>query len=144
VHVTGPEKKLMQYEIAFQRHSAMTNMLKLTCAACMLFHAPCAFCGDIYVIANPSSTLSPTDIKDVYSGAKQTDSGTMITPFDNASLKAEFVDRAMHMTVDKYSALWAKRAFRDGLNPPGAIGYVSRVPPDMKVILKYENDAPAK
>ena len=58
------------------------------------------------------------------------------------------------MDAAKYASIWTKKGFRDGLkapevkggdseviatvkNTPGAVGYVTKAPADVKVIQKY-------
>ena len=66
----------------------------------------------------------------------------------------EFLERVLKVDAAKYNAIWVKKGFRDGLNPPpvktsdaeviatvkanpGAIGYVTVPPKDLKVLAKY-------
>jgi len=113
-----------------------------------------AWAGDVIVVANSNVTLSADDVKDVFIGEKQIVGGTKLTPMDNASIQADFLARAIKVDAAKYASIWAKRAFREGINPPavrgtdaeviaavkstpGAIGYVSKAPDGVKVIAKY-------
>lgn len=113
-----------------------------------------ATAGDVYVVAQPSLTLSADEVRDAYLGDKQMAGGTRIVPLDNAAQQKDFLDRVLKLDPGKYNAIWVKKGFRDGLNPPavkgsdadviatvrsnpGAIGYVSVPPKDLKVLGKY-------
>ena len=111
--------------------------------------------ADIYVICNPSLSLSQADITEVYLGEKQADGSKKLTPTDNASLEDSFVQKALKMNKAKYEAHWAKKSFREGITAPqtksndadviaavkdsaGGVGYVSQAPgSDVKVLGKY-------
>jgi len=110
--------------------------------------------ADIYVIANNSLALTAEDIRDVFVGDKQIAGSTKVVPMDNASLQKEFIEKVLKIDGPKYSNIWTKKGFRDGLNPPavksgdsevisavkatpGAVGYVSTVPAGVKLIKKY-------
>jgi hypothetical protein len=110
--------------------------------------------ADLYLIANASLKLTPEEARDAFIGEKQLAGGVRLVPFDNASAQADFLDKVYRMDVAKYNTLWAKKGFRDGLNPPairgtdveviasvkstpGGVGYVSTLPPGVTVIQKY-------
>jgi hypothetical protein len=69
-----------------------------------------------------------------------------LQPADNASLQSSFLEKVLTMDSAKYTAVWTKKCFRDGANPPvvkntdaevleyikrtaGACGYISTPPP---------------
>ena len=73
---------------------------------------------------------------------------------DNAAAQADFLAKVMKVEAAKYSTLWAKKGFRDGINPPpvrssdsevinavkstpGAVGYVTSASAGVNVIQKY-------
>jgi hypothetical protein len=110
--------------------------------------------ADIYIIANPSVRLTPEEAREVFLGEKQLVGSVKLVPFDNASAQPEFLEKVYRMDVGKYNTLWAKKGFRDGLNPPavkgtdlevistvkatpGAVGYVGSAPSGVTVIQKY-------
>jgi len=110
--------------------------------------------SDVYVIANSALVLAEEDVKDVFVGDKQIANGMRVMPMDNTSLQKDFLEKVLKIEASKYSNIWTKKGFRDGLNPPatksndaevvsavkstlGAVGYVSRAPADVKVIKKY-------
>lgn len=110
--------------------------------------------ADVYVISNSTLTLAEEDVKEVFVGDKQIANGIRVMPMDNTSLQKDFLEKVLKVEASKYSNIWTKKGFRDGLSPPatksndaevvsavkstpGAVGYVSRVPADVKVIKKY-------
>jgi hypothetical protein len=129
------------------------NPRLLACSAAVLLAAwPAA--ADIYIIANPSIRLTPEEAREVFLGEKQLAGSVKLVPFDNASAQGEFLEKVYRIDVAKYNTLWAKKGFRDGLNPPamkgtdveviatvkatpGAVGYVSAPPSGVTVIQKY-------
>jgi ABC-type phosphate transport system substrate-binding protein len=130
----------------------MKDARRIACAAALAVAAP-AF-ADIYVIANPGLQLTPDEAKEVFMGEKQLAGSVKLVPIDNASAQAEFLSKVFGMDAGKYNTLWAKKGFRDGLNPPavkgsdlevvstvkstpGAVGYVTSAPPGVTVIRKY-------
>ena len=116
--------------------------------ACAAAHA------DVYLIAHPALQISAEDAVEVFLGEKQLAGSVKLTPVDNAAAQEEFLGKALRLNAAKYSTLWAKKAFRDGLNAPavrandlevlrvvrgtpGAIGYVSAPAPGVNVVRKY-------
>jgi hypothetical protein len=129
-----------------------TRRLLAMSAAVLLPATPAA--ADIYIIANTSVKLAPDEAREVFLGEKQLAGSTKLVPLDNASAQAEFLEKVYRMDVGKYNTLWAKKGFRDGLNPPvvkgsdvevtatvrstpGAVGYVTSAPSGVTVIQKY-------
>ena len=118
-----------------------------------LLLCPIANAGDIVVISNSEVTISADEVEDIYTGEKQFSGSTLLIPIDNAALQEDFLSTLMKMDAAKYNRIWAKKLFRDGLQKPamksgedevagfvrrtrGAIGYVSSIPPGVKVIQK--------
>jgi ABC-type phosphate transport system substrate-binding protein len=118
----------------------------------MLLAAGSAYAGD--VIANISGTLTADEVREIFVGDKLSAGGAKLIPMDNASAQAEFLAKVVKVDAAKYGTIWAKKGFRDGLNPPpvrgsdsevvnavkntpGAIGYVSSAPAGVTVVLKY-------
>jgi hypothetical protein len=110
--------------------------------------------ADIYLIANPGVQLSAEEAHDVYTGDKQLAGSVKIVPFDNAAAQPEFLAKVLDMSAGRYGTMWAKKAFRDGLNAPamkasdlevlsavkatpGGVGYVTAPPTGVTVIRKY-------
>lgn len=119
----------------------------------MLINAT-ANAADVFVVCNKGLNLSAADIRDVFVGDKQVDGGTKLVPFDNSNAQKDFLEKVIKVDHGKYATIWAKKGFRDGLNPPsvkssdievvavikstpGAIGYVSKMSDDVKLIQKY-------
>ena len=116
---------------------------------------PDAAAADIYVIAHSDTKLTADSLRDIYIGEKQFSGAVKITPLDNAAAQADFLSKALKLDPSRYANLWVKKSFRDALNPPvvkssdkeiidivrktpGAIGYVSSVPPvDIVLLQKY-------
>lgn len=101
-----------------------------------------AYAADIIVISNPGVTISAGDVRDIFLGEKQFAGNTKLVVIDNAALQEGFLDKYIHMDINKYNGIWTKKSFRDGLNPPavksgdaeviefvkrtpGSIGYIS-------------------
>ena len=112
-----------------------------------------ASAGDIVIISNSEATVSADEVGDVYIGEKQFAGSTRLIPVDNASLQESFLANFLQMDTVRYNHIWTKKLFRDGLSQPaiksgdveviafvkrtpGAIGYISSVPPGVKVIRK--------
>lgn len=106
------------------------------------------------VIAHPSVNLSADEIRDVFLGEKQLDGNLKLVPVDNSAIQSEFLSKVLQTDAPKYAARWTKKTFREGLAPPGlkgsdaeviafvrstpgAVGYVSRPWPGVKVLEKF-------
>jgi ABC-type phosphate transport system substrate-binding protein len=131
---------------------AMNHARRLACATALAAATPAL--ADIYVIANPSLTLTPDEAKEAFMGEKQLAGSVKLVPLDNAAAQAEFLSKVFGIDAGKYNTIWAKKGFRDGLNAPavkgsdlevtaavkstpGAVGYVTSAPAGVKVIRKY-------
>ena len=113
-----------------------------------------AVAGDLYVIANSSLSATDADVKDIFTGDKGTIGGTKVVPADNKAAMADFLSKVMQMDEGKYTTLWSKKNFRDGVplpkqmstdaatidfvkSTPGGVGYVQSAPSaDVKTLLK--------
>jgi hypothetical protein len=130
------------------------NTIKVLALSALLLGATAAAAADIYVIAHPGLKLSPDEAREAFLGEKQFAGPQRIVAFDNAAAQADFLRKVYDMDVNKYNTIWAKKGFRDGLNPPavkgsdvevlsavratpGAIGYVSTPPAGVTVIRRY-------
>ena len=124
----------------------------LVSASALLCSGPAA--ADIYLIANSALQLSADEARDVYLGEKQLAGSVKIVPFDNSAAQAEFLSKVLRMDETKYSTLWTKKGFREGLNAPavkgsdleviagvkanpGGVGYVTTPPTGVNVIRKF-------
>ena len=120
--------------------------------------AAALLCGaaraDVYLICNPALQLSADDARDVYLGEKQLAGSVKLAPVDNAAAQREMLAKVLHMDAARYSTLWTKKGFREGLNAPavkgsdlevlahvkanpGGVGYVTSAPSGVTVIRKY-------
>ena len=116
--------------------------------------AVAAQAGDLYVVAGPNVALSADEVRQVFLGDKQFSGSTKLVPVDNGALQSEFQSRVLKVDGSRYNSLWAKKGFREGLNPPqvrqsdaevlasvkanpGTVGYVSKPTPDVKVLQKF-------
>ncbi len=135
----------MQNSIRFQTPLILAL---LACAALP------SWANEVIVIAHSSVNLSAEEVREVFVGDKQSAGSTKLVPLDNSALQAEFLAKVIKVDANKYASIWAKKGFRDGINPPpvrggdlevinavkstpGAIGYVSKAPADAKVIAKF-------
>ena len=106
------------------------------------------------VIGHSTVSLSGDEIRDVFLGEKQFAGNLKLVPVDNTMIHAEFLSRVLQTDAQKYSARWTKKTFREGLaspgrkgsdaevvefvrTTPGAVGYVSRPWPGVKVLEKF-------
>ena len=122
--------------------------------ACGAGLAYAAQAADVYVISNEAVHFAPGELREVFLGERQFAAGRRLVPLDNASLQKDFIDRVVRIDPEKYSTVWAKKGFREGINPPdlkagdqaviatvratpGAIGYVSTVPSGVHVVGRY-------
>ncbi len=113
-----------------------------------------AAAADVFVIAGDAVQLNATELRELFLGERQFANGRKLVPVDNANLHRDFISRVVGIDVPKYRTVWAKKGFREGLNPPalmgsdqdvigaiqatpGAIGYVSRLPAGMYLIDKF-------
>lgn len=127
--------------------------LSVVVASFTLFSAQ-AFAADLILISHKGVSVATADARDIFVGDKQVEGGTKLVPVDNASLQKDFLEKVMKVDSAKYSSIWAKKGFREGLNPPpmktndaevisfvkanpGAIGYVSKATDDVKVVHKF-------
>ena len=110
--------------------------------------------ADGVVIAHASVSMTEAEVREAFVGEKQTAGSVKLVVLDNASAKPDFLAKIVKVDGAKYASIWAKKGFREGLSPPvvrgsdgeiiaavkstpGAIGYVSKAPGDVKVIAKY-------
>lgn len=115
-------------------------------AAVLATASGAATTADLYVVCNPNVTLQSSDVRDVFIGEKSFAGSTRLTPADNLAAQAAFLQRVVKVSADRYTSLWTKKSFRDGVNPPpvkasdtetiayvrqtpGACSYVQNAPP---------------
>lgn len=113
-----------------------------------------ALAQQVVVIANSGTQISGADVVEVFLGEKQFAGSTKLVPVDNGPLQDAFLGKVLKMDSGKYNGKWAKKSFRDGLNPPpvksgdaevieyvkrtpGAVGYVGSSPGGVSIVQKY-------
>jgi hypothetical protein len=114
-----------------------------------------AVADDLFLACHAGISLSATDVRDMFLGEKQFLNSTRLVPVDNVAAQSAFLDKVLKMNGAKYATTWAKKSFRDGVNPPAAMandaavldfirrtpggcGYVATAPNDgLTVIGKY-------
>ena len=93
-------------------------MLALLCSGGAVARA-----ADLIVVCNLHGTsLTPSDVRDLFLGEKQFAGSLKLVPVDNSAAQALFLDKVLKMNAAKYATTWAKKSFRDGLNPPWLAG----------------------
>lgn len=119
-----------------------TLLPSLLIGAALAFNAHEARAQAVTVIAHPSVVLDAGEIRDLYVGDKQFAGGIKLVPVDNLSVQRGFLAALLRLDPMKYTTLWAKKSFRDGLSAPatkasdaevlafvqatpGAVGYVN-------------------
>jgi hypothetical protein len=130
------------------------HLLVAFTAASLVALTSAARAGDLYVIANSGTTVSPADVRDIFLGEKQFAGSIKFVPVDNASAQEQFLAKVMKMEAAKYTSSWTKKSFRDGVSPPpvkgsdaetiefvkstpGAVGYVGTSPASVSVVGKF-------
>jgi hypothetical protein len=120
--------------------------IRILCGVCLAALGAQAAATDVYVVCSAGVSISATDVRSMYLGEKQFAGGVKLQLADNASLQSAFLEKVLTMDSGKYSAVWTKKSFRDGANPPvvkstdaeileyvkrtpGACGYISSPPP---------------
>lgn len=113
----------------------------LACGLLCLAGGP-AQSQSLTVIAHPTVNLPAGEVRDLFVGDKQFAGNVKLVPVDNLAAQHGFLMQVLHVEPVKYTTLWAKKAFRDGLtapatkasdaevlafvqSTPGAIGYIS-------------------
>jgi hypothetical protein len=120
--------------------------IRILCGVCLAASGAQAAAADVYVVCSTGVSISAADVRSMYLGEKQFAGGVKLQLADNASLLTAFLEKVLAMDSGKYSAVWTKKSFRDGANPPvvkntdadvleyvkrtaGACGYISSPPP---------------
>lgn len=136
------------------RNKPSLSLIARAALAATLCLPVAAFAGDVFVVAHSSVSLSADEVRDVFVGEKQSAGSVRLVVLDNGSAQADFLAKVVKVDSAKYASVWAKKGFREGINPPavkgsdaeviaavkstpGAIGYVTKAPADVKVIQKY-------
>lgn len=132
----------------------MLNKTILPTIAAALLLATAGAHADGYVIGHTSVNVGPADVREIYLGNMQFVGSIKLVPVDNGAVQGDFLTKVIKTDPDRYSTVWTKKSFRDGINAPsvksgdaevidfvkrtpGAIGYVSANPGSANIILKY-------
>ena len=105
--------------------------------------AGCATCAAHAqtVISNSGVTIVAADVRNIFVGEKQFAGAVRLVPVDNTGAQQKFLANFLKADSDKYNLIWAKKSFREGVNPPplmasdgeviefvrrtpGAVGYI--------------------
>ncbi len=91
--------------------------------------------GDLYLACHEGLLLPTTDVRDVFLGEKQFLNTVRLVPVDNVAAQPAFLEIVLRMNAMKYATTWAKKSFRDGINPPAvmanddaALEFIRRTP----------------
>lgn len=94
------------------------------------------------LITNSGVTIAPADVRVIYVGEKQFVGAVRLVPVDNTGVQEKFLTNFLRVDIGKYNSIWAKKSFREGVNPPlakasdgevvefvrrtpGAVGYIA-------------------
>jgi hypothetical protein len=80
-----------------------------------------AVADDLYLVCHAGVALATADVRDVFLGEKQFYNATRLVPVDNLAAQPAFLEKVLKMDAVKYATTWAKKSFRDGVNPPAAM-----------------------
>lgn len=124
-----------------------------TVAVLMLSAGSAARAGE--VIAHPSVELTAADVREVYTGEKQLAGGAKLVPVDNSAAQGDFLAKVLQLEAARYTSMWTKKSFREGITAPaikgsdaeviafvkgtpGAVGYIGgAAAAGVKVISKF-------
>jgi ABC-type phosphate transport system substrate-binding protein len=130
----------------------MKSFLALALSGCCGLACTAVRAGE--VIGHPSLNLTAGEVREVFLGEKQLVAAARVQPVDNSSAQADFAAKILQIDVAKYTSMWTKKAFREGLtappskgldaevaafvkSTPGAVGYVNVAPPGSHVLAKF-------
>jgi len=97
------------------------------CALLLLATGLSPGADEVYFACHAGVTIAAADIRDVYLGEKQFANSIKLVPVDNLSLQQAFLEKVLRMDAAKYANTWAKKSFRDGINPPAVMANDSSV-----------------
>ena len=96
-----------------QRTFTLWTLSLLMAAVCSAVSA-----DDLFVVCHVGVTLAAADVRDVYLGEKEFFHTVRLMPVDNIAEQPQFLEKVLRMNATKYATTWAKKSFRDGINPP--------------------------
>jgi hypothetical protein len=78
-----------------------------------------AAAGDVlYVVCHEGVLLDAAEVRYVYLGEKQFANTIRLLPVDNVAAQVAFLERVLKVDATRYTGIWTKKWFRDGVNPP--------------------------
>lgn len=87
------------------------------------------------LITNAGVTIAPADVRIIYIGEKLFAGAVRLVPVDNISAQEMFLGNFVKVDSGRYNSIWAKKSFREGVNPPLAkasdgevVDFVRRTP----------------
>src|SRR5664279_4830562 len=80
-----------------------------------------AAADDLYLACHSGVTIATADVRDMFLGEKQFFNTTRLVPVDNVASQPAFLEMVLRMDGIKYATTWAKKSFRDGINPPATM-----------------------
>jgi len=80
-----------------------------------------AVADDLYLACHAGVTLATADVRDMFLGEKQFFNTVRLVPVDNMASQPAFLETVLKMDGIKYATTWAKKSFRDGINPPAVM-----------------------
>ncbi len=87
------------------------------------------------LISNAGVTIVLADVRVIYVGEKQFAGAVRLVPVDNTSAQEKFLANFVKVDGGRYNSIWAKKCFREGVNPPPAkssdgevVDFVRRTP----------------
>jgi hypothetical protein len=80
-----------------------------------------AAADDLYLACHAGVSIAAADVRDMFLGEKQFLNTTRLVPVDNIAAQPAFLEKVLKMNGIKYATTWAKKSFRDGVNPPAAM-----------------------
>ena len=122
--VLKPADAMVDYAIRFQRNerSVMPHRLRQWIFSLLLAGmSSVATADDLYIVCHAGVSLAAGDIRDMFLGEKQFLGAVRLVPVDNIAAQPIFLEKVLKMDSIKYAATWAKKSFRDGINPPPAM-----------------------
>ena len=76
---------------------------------------------ELFLACHEGVALPAADVRDVFLGERQYFGAVRLVPVDNVMAQPVFLERVLKMNEAKYATTWAKKSFRDGINPPAAM-----------------------
>jgi hypothetical protein len=80
-----------------------------------------AVADDLFLACHAGVSIAAADVRDMFLGEKQFLNTIRLVPVDNVAAQPAFLEKVLKMNGIKYATTWAKKSFRDGVNPPAAM-----------------------